>query len=351
MTDSQNVSIVIPNWNGQELLAEFLPSVLQAANFYQETYNALVEIIITDDCSQDSSLDWLRKTYPQVKIVENKQHGGFAITANKGFFAAQYEVIFLLNNDIRVEQDAIAPLVKHFSKENVFAVCCKAYRLNSDLFDGAGKLGKFHRGHWHIFINYDIFPTKLPNKEEIFYSFVASGGYSAFHRAKLLELNAFCELLSPFYWEDAELCYRAWKRGWVIHYEPNSVVYHRSSATIGKRFPPRQVQIIAERNRLLMHWINLHDNNWFISHWCWIALKLLQSLIKLDFIYWQVVLAALKLFPQAWQLRKQEKLAIKRSDQEITEIFSKQSKKDWVMVINNPNDYYQYVELKKQLSG
>jgi GT2 family glycosyltransferase len=348
MTDFQDVSIVIPNWNGQELLAEYLPSVLQAANFYQETYKTQVEVIVTDDFSQDNSINWLQETYPtQVKIVKGTSHSGFAITVNRGFFAAQYPVIFLLNNDIKVQEDAIAPLVKHFSKE-AFAVCCKAYRLNSDLFDGAGKIGSFHKGHWHIFVNYDIFPTKLPDKNETFYSFIASGGYSAFDRAKLLELGGFCELLSPFYWEDAELCYRAWKRGWNIHYEPNSIVYHRSSATIGKRFPPRQVQIVAERNRLLMHWINLHDNIWFISHWCWIFLKLIQSVIKVDFIYWQVVWAALKLLPQTLELRKKEKLASRRSDREITEIFSEQSRKDWVMVINDPKDYYQYVELKKQ---
>ncbi|MBI4853034.1 MAG: glycosyltransferase family 2 protein [Acidobacteria bacterium] len=349
MTCFQNVSIVIPNWNGEKLLIEFLPSVLQAANYYQEKYNALVEIIIVDDGSQDNSVNYLETNYKaQIKLIVLGKNQGFAKATNQGFLAAKYPIIFLLNNDIRVEIDAIAPLVKHFNDDlSVFAVCSKAYRLESDLFDGAGKLGNFHKGHWHIFINYDVFSLKLPNPDTKLYSFIASGGYSAFDRVKLLEIGGFCELLSPFYWEDAELCYRAWKRGWKIYYEPKSVVYHRSSATIGKKVPSRQVQIIAERNRLLMHWINLHNPTWLISHILWIILKLLQAVIRLDIAYWQTVYNALRLLPQALVLRKKEKLAQVVSDKEITEIFSKQAKENWVMVINDPSDYYRYVKLSK----
>ncbi|KAF0247751.1 MAG: putative glycosyltransferase [bacterium] len=347
MTCFQNVSIVIPNWNGEGLLIEFLPSVLHAATYYQKKYNTLVEIIVVDDGSQDNSISWLETNYlKEVKVIALGENKGFAKAANAGFLAAKYPIIFLINNDIRVEIDAIAPLAKHFDgDQTIFGVCSKAYRLESDLFDGAGKLGRFHKGHWHIFMNYDVLPSKLPNQETRLYSFVASGGYSAFDRAKLLELEGFCELLSPFYWEDAELCYRAWKRGWKIYYEPTSIVHHRSSATIAKKVPARQVQIIAERNRLLMHWINLHNPSWLMSHVFWVALKLLQAVLKLDIAYWQTVYRALKLLPQALDLRQKERRFVVCSDKEILEIFAKQAKQNWVMVINNPSDYYRYIEL------
>lgn len=349
MTCFQNVSIVIPNWNGEKLLKEFLPSVIAAAKYYQEKYSALTEIVVVDDGSQDNSVSYLATNYPeQVNVISLGQNKGFAKAVNQGFLSAKHPIVFLLNNDICVDVDAISPLVKHFySDSQTFAVCSKAYRLESDLFDGAGKLGKFHKGHWHIFMNYDVFKSKLPNQETKLYSFVASGGYSAFDRAKILELDGFCELLSPFYWEDAELCYRAWKRGWKIYYEPSSIVYHRSSATIGKIFPSRQVRIISERNRLLMHWINLHKTSWIISHIFWVFLKLLQALLRFDIAYLQTVYSALIFLPQALALRKKEKLFIKRSDKEIVEIFSKQAKENWVMVINNPADYYRYIEMCK----
>jgi GT2 family glycosyltransferase len=350
MTCFQNVSIVIPNWNGEKLLIEFLPSIINAANHYKEDYNALTEIIIVDDGSQDNSVTYLQTNYlDKIKLIILDENRGFAKATNQGFLAAQYPIIFLLNNDIRLEINAIAPLVRHFDNDpSIFGVCSKAYRLESDLFDGAGKLGKFHKGHWHIFMNYDVFKSKIPNQETKLYSFVASGGYSAFDRKKLLELKGFCELLSPFYWEDAEICYRAWKRGWKIYYEPSSVVYHRSSATIGKKVPAKEVQIIAERNRLLMHWINLHNPFWLVSHIFWIFLKLLQALLRLDFAYWKTLYNALILLPKALELREKEKNAAVFSDKEITEIFAKQAKENWVMVINNPSDYYRYVALNEK---
>src|SRR5437867_3324037 len=195
-----NVSIVIPNWNGQALLAEFLPSVITAGENYHCQFGAKVEIIIVDDAGSDNSVSWLAENFAnEVRVIARRQNGGFACAANSGFDAAVYPIIFLLNNDIRVQADAIAPLVSHFQDSEVFAVCCKAYRLGSDLFDGAGKLGCFQKGHWRIFLSYDILPTRLPEKTKPFYSFVASGGYSAFDSAKLKALGGFCELLSPFY--------------------------------------------------------------------------------------------------------------------------------------------------------
>ncbi len=351
MSGRRDVSIVIPNWNGRALLAEFLPSVIAAANYYRARSDARVEIIIVDDASADDSVSWLKEHYSQqVTVVARPENGGFSRAANSGFAVAQYPIIFLLNNDIRVEEAAIAPLAAHFHNEELFAVCCKAYRLGSDLFDGAGKLGCFQKGHWRIFLSYDILPTRLPGRRPPFHSFVASGGYSAFDAEKLKQLGGFCELLSPFYWEDADLCYRAWKRGWTIDYEPDSVVHHKSSATIGKSFRSRQVQIIAERNRLLMHWMNLHDRLWLMAHFCWLALKLLGALFTLDIALWRAFFAALGLLPAAWKIRNEERQQVKRSDREIAALFQSIAASDWAVVIRNQQEYYQYVELKRQLA-
>lgn len=354
------VSVVIPTWNGRHLLAEFLPSVVAAAQHYQKTTGGDAEIIVVDDAGgKDDTVTWLPVHFPQVNLIARKENGGFARAANSGFAAAKYPIIFLLNNDIRVEPDAIEPLTKHFRNKDVFAVCAKAFRLDSDLFDGAGKIGNFNKGHWRNFLNYDILPTKLKtntkassnDSPQAFYSFVASGGYSAFDTEKLRILGGFCELLSPFYWEDNDLSYRAWKRGWQINYEPNSIVHHKSSATIGKKFPSRNVEIIAERNRLLMHWINLHDQAWLYSHFFWIAMKLLGSLFSFNTAYFTAVRDALRLWPQAKPLREREKRLIKRSDKEVAQLFNEIMQQPWAVVIRNPEDYYRYVAIKKELAN
>src|SRR6185503_7856454 len=104
MSRAQAVSIVIPNWNGRALLAEFLPSVIAAADHYREQ----TEIIIVDDASTDDSVAWLTKNYgATVRVVAREQNGGFARACNSGFQAASHPFVLLLNNDIKVEPEAI----------------------------------------------------------------------------------------------------------------------------------------------------------------------------------------------------------------------------------------------------
>lgn len=350
MKNNLSVSIVIPNWNGRGLLAEFLPSVISAAEHYRKESGCAVEVVIVDDASTDDSVAWLQETYSnKVEIVRCLTNGGFSKAANSGFREAQYPIILLLNNDIKVEVDVIAPLVTHFKDQEVFAVGCKAYRLGTDLFDGAGKLGLFQKGHWRVFINYDVLPTLLTENNNHFYSFVASGGYVAFDAAKLHKLGGFCELLSPFYWEDVDICYRAWKRGWTVEYEPKSIVHHKTSSTIGKKFKSKEVEIIAERNRLLLHWINLHDPVWFLLHIFWLVMKLLGGAFSLKLVMWAAFFEALKRLPEVRRLRDREKRAAKCSDREIEKVFTELTASKWAVPIRNNQDYYQYVELKKRL--
>ncbi|MCS6884765.1 MAG: glycosyltransferase family 2 protein [Acidobacteriota bacterium] len=349
-----SVSIIIPNWNGRCLLEKFLPTVIAAAEKYHQKTLASIEVIVVDDCSDDDSLPWLegysRHLPVHLKVVARQLNGGFARAANSGFLAASHEIIVLLNNDISVEPDAILPLVRHFTNPKVFAVCCKAFRLGTDFFDGAGKLGLFRRGHWRVYVNYDILPTLLASDVKL-YSFVASGGYAAFDAAKLKQLGGFCELLSPFYWEDVELCYRAWKRGWTIEYEPESIVYHQTSSTIGTCFRPMRVRVIAERNRLLMHWINLHDRRWLLLHIFWTAMKLLAAAFKLDFVLWRALYQALCLLDEVGKLRAQEKLSSLVTDREISALFEKLLATKGIYPISKDEDYYRYLELRRSLEG
>ena len=349
----RSVSIIIPTWNGRELLAAFLPSVFAAMGEYRDRHGAEVELLVVDDASTDDSRSWLASAYgrhPLLRVIGLEQNVGFLRAVNAGFAAARYPVVFLLNNDVRVEPDAIAPLVGHFDDDRVFAVCSKAYRLDTDLLDGAGKLGLFERGFWRVFLNYDILPTRLPEAPPPFYSFFASGGYAAYDAAKLATLRGFCELLAPNYWEDVEVCYRAWKRGWTVVYEPASVVHHVSSATLGSA-RQRRVRLITERNRLLMTWINLHDRAWFAAHLAWLAGKLLGATVSLDFIYWQSFRQALRQIRPVRQARHREVEAAVRSDREVAAIFNNLAASEWVSVMRNVKDYAHYLELRRELEA
>jgi GT2 family glycosyltransferase len=338
----RDVSIVIPTWNARALLAEFLPSVVDAAQHFTGSYDQQVEIIVVDDASTDDTPPLVANFISKFGFVRAEKlpcNSGFVAAANAGFAAARFGVILLLNNDVRVELESIAPLVAHFTNDSVFAVCSKAMRLGTDHLDGGGKLGLFERGFWRVFLNYDVSTGQEMKDGERWPSFFGSGGYTAYSASKIKALGGFNELLAPAYWEDVEICYRAWKRGWVVEYEPNSLVYHVSSATMKDRDLHRRMKVVSDRNRLLTIWMNLHDRVWFRKHLFWLALKLSAAGLSLDFGFWRAFLQALRRMSAVKSVRRREREAAVRSDREIDSIFRSVAGNGRVRVLRNVRDY------------
>jgi GT2 family glycosyltransferase len=83
------------------------------------------------------------------------------------------------------------------------------------------------------------------------YTLDAGGGCAAFRRTYFAELNGFDPLFRPGYFEDVDLSYRAWMRGWRIIFEPNSVIYHREGATLQDRSRETRFRTLLARNQVL----------------------------------------------------------------------------------------------------
>ncbi|HNB74288.1 MAG TPA: glycosyltransferase [Acidobacteriota bacterium] len=352
---TNGVSIVIPSFNGQHLLKQFLPSVIEAAEVYEHQSGAPTEIIIVDDGSQDETVNWLTRHFPgRVLCLPQIHNRGFSPTCNIGFAAAQYPLIWLLNNDIEATPTALTRLVSHFQNPDVFAVGSRAYRLSPDLkptteIDGAGRVGELVRGFWKVYRSYDLLPEYDRQANQPLFTMMASGGYVLFDATKLKRVGGFEELLAPFYWEDAELCYRAWKRGWQVLYEPESLVYHQSSATIPKHFEARTVNVIAMRNRMIMHWIHLHDPWMWLLHLGMTGLLLVRDLISGG------KYQDLQAFQQVWQMRKKiwqrrqaERQSAIRTDREILELLKEVTQRQGVMTYKNADEYASFLEKTRQ---
>ena len=113
-------SVIIPNWDGRDLLEKYLPSVVAAT-----TVNAANEIIVVDNGSSDGSADFVRRHFPQVKLVALEANLGFGGGSNAGVRAAKNDIVVLLNSDMRADPDFLAPLIAGFTDERVFAVSCQ----------------------------------------------------------------------------------------------------------------------------------------------------------------------------------------------------------------------------------
>src|SRR5579864_3629366 len=250
-------SVVIPNWNGRDLLEKYLPSVVTAL-----AGNRGNEIIVVDNGSTDGSADFVRQQFPEVKLVALERNLGFGGGSNAGVRAAINDIVVLLNSDMRVEPGFLAPLLSGFSDDRVFAVSCQILftdpakrREETGLTQGWWEEGGLRVRHRIDDQIGDLYPC-----------FYGGGGSCAFDRRKFLELGGFDPLLEPFYLEDTDLGYQAWKRGWKVLYQPRSVVYHEHRGTIGKRFTEARIQAVLEKNSILFTWKNIHEWRRMASH-------------------------------------------------------------------------------------
>jgi O-antigen biosynthesis protein len=250
-------SLVIPNWNGKDLLERFLPSWVAAIAGHPGS-----EIVVVDNGSTDGSADWIRANYPDVRLLALPANLGFGGGSNAGFRAARNDVVVLLNSDMRVEPDFLAPLLAGFTDELVFAVSCQIYlgdkskrREETGLTHGWWQDGGLRVGHREDRAVDSLFPC-----------FYGGGGSCAFDRRKFLELGGFDELLAPFYLEDTDLGFLAWKRGWKVLYQPASVVHHEHRGTIGRNFADDYIQSVLQKNFLLFCWKNIHSWRRLAAH-------------------------------------------------------------------------------------
>jgi GT2 family glycosyltransferase len=250
-------SVVIPNWNGRNLLEKFLPSVVAALGG-----NPANEIIVVDNASKDGSVEFVREHFPLVRVLALEANLGFGGGSNAGFRAARNDIVVLLNNDMRVEPDFLSWLLEPFADPLVFSVSCQIFFSDSvkpreetgltETWWLGGRLRVRHR------IDPEVnraFPCGYPG-----------GGSSAFDRRKFLELGGFDELFHPFYYEDTDLGALAWKRGWKVLYEPRSVVYHEHRGTIGRTFSQQYIHGVVKKNLVLYTWKNIHDWRMLTGH-------------------------------------------------------------------------------------
>ncbi|MDD2856860.1 MAG: glycosyltransferase family 2 protein, partial [Desulfuromonadaceae bacterium] len=301
------LSIVMPNYNGEQLLAKNLPPLISAMNAWGGKW----ELIIVDDCSSDGSCELLRQNFPEVLLICNDKNLGFSGTCNRGMKAALHPLVLCINTDVLVESGFVTPLMEHFNDKSVFAVTPNILAESEGKNQGIvkGQFGKgFFRGGF----------AGLHEKYQIRENLYAVGACVIYDLDKFRSLGGYSEIYTPYLFEDVDISYRAWKRGWRSIYDPDSTVYHQSSATISK-LGKRRKRRIYFRNRFLFHWVNLSDQSMLFSHAVSVLIRLAVSFIWGDFNYYASFLGALKRLNEVKAIRTAEKkYRILNDDQILT---------------------------------
>ncbi len=237
MTDGQ-VSIIILNLNGQEHLARCLPSI--EGQTYQN-----VEVILVDNGSSDGSIEYVRQTFPHVKIIANDHNTGFAKANNQGIIASNAPFIFTLNNDTWLDPNCVEEVVRVAeANERVGMIATKMLQMDfPQLIDSAGlDLDRTGFG-WSRYHGQPDNSTE----QEPYEIFAPCAGAALYKRKMLDEIGLFDEGYFIYY-EDMDLAWRAQLRGWHCLYVPKAKVYHAQSATTGRGSPFKRY--LLSRNRI-----------------------------------------------------------------------------------------------------
>ena len=308
--DEIRVSLIILSWNGKELLKRHLPSLVSAAE-----NSAGCEVIVVDNGSTDGTREYLKESYPQINLVRLDKNKRFTGGNNAGAEAAKGDIIVFLNNDVEAASDFLEPLLEHFDEQDVFAVGCKIMMKGVRKESGLTR-GSFKRGFLQVEHSWEEYNKAVP----ILY---ASGAAFACDREKFMQLGGFDTIWDPFYWEDTDLCYMAWKRGWKVLFEPRSIVYHMHQATNNtKNFSRLFLNLPKEANKYLFIWKNISEPRYLFYHFVMLLPALISRIFKLQFIRFLGFFIALFKLPRAVYSGIKDESYRKLKDSEILKLTS-----------------------------
>jgi GT2 family glycosyltransferase len=253
----KKVAIVILNWNGNEMLRRFLPSVLQ----YSHPDDAAV--YVADNGSTDGSVEMLHREFPDVRVIALDRNYGFAEGYNRALEEVKEEYVVLLNSDVEVSEAWLEPLIAYMDAHPEVAACQPKIRSwhDRDRFEYAGAAGGFLDAYGYPFCRgriMHVVEKDTGQYDAIAPVFWATGAalfirLSDYLRSGGLDGRFFAHM------EEIDLCWRLRARGRGVVCVPQSVVYHVGGATVKKESPRKT--FLNFRNNLVMLYKNLPEKD------------------------------------------------------------------------------------------
>lgn len=230
------VTIVIPNYNGIRFIRECLDSVLR-----QEEGTPAYKVLVVDNGSADGSPELIEREFPQVSLIRLDTNTGFCHGVNVGIRAAESPYVILLNNDTKSHSHFVRGLYEAIeARPGAFSVSAKMLMWDRpELVDDAGDrycvLGwAYSRGKGKPAAQYDR-PAKI---------FSACGG-AAIYRKSVFDVIGLFDEAHFAYFEDLDIGYRAQIYGFENYYEPSAQVIHYGSASSGSRYNEWKTKLAA----------------------------------------------------------------------------------------------------------
>jgi GT2 family glycosyltransferase len=285
----KKIAVVILNWNGAKLLEQFLPSVIAFSNE--------ATIYVADNASTDDSIEVIQNQFPLVKIIQNTDNFGFAKGYNEALKFVEEEYYALVNSDIEVTENWLAPILNIFETQAETAIIQPKlldFKKKSH-FEYAGGAGGFIDQFGYPFCRGRIFDTVEEDKNQYddeIDIFWATGACFFIRKEVYRKLNGFDDDFFA-HQEEIDLCWRAFNLGYKAKYLSKSIVYHVGGATLNEGNPRKT--FLNFRNSLLMLTKNLPKNQLFsiiFSRLCLDGLAGIQFILKGKFKHFWAIIKA-----------------------------------------------------------
>jgi GT2 family glycosyltransferase/glycosyltransferase involved in cell wall biosynthesis len=235
-----SVSVIVLTHNGKQHLDACFTSL------HRQDYPAdKLELVLADNASTDGSTEYIRTTFPRVRVFEVGSNAGFCVAYNRAISASTSTYVVLLNDDMRVEPNWLIQLVRAVQSEpNVACAGSKILSWDGTAVDFAGH--EYSPLGYATGLGYG--DAVLDAHDGQHYLFAASGGAMLVQRNAFLDVGGFDENFLAYY-EDLDLGWRLWSAGYKTVYAPRSVAYHKHFST-WSRTPGPRVAYLYERNTL-----------------------------------------------------------------------------------------------------
>lgn len=248
----KDLAVIYLNWNGAELMPRFIPAAIR------HTTGSRADLIVADNGSTDTSLQWLRENAPETKVIELGTNLGFAAGYNRAIsLCRDYRYVLLLNSDVLVTKGWLAPLLDFMdANPDVGAVQPKIRSLfHPEYFEYAGAAGGYLDALGYPYCRGRLFQSI--EKDEGQYDAApadicwASGAALLCRTDLYLSLGGLDEQFFA-HMEEIDLCCRIHAAGKRVCVVPDSVVFHQGGASLPAG-NPKKVYLNFRNNLLLLH--------------------------------------------------------------------------------------------------
>jgi len=256
------ISILLLTWNAKEITADCIESIKK------QTYKNY-ELIVIDNASKDGTPEYLKKRFPFIKLVLNKENVGYAGGHNEGFKKAKGKYLLILNNDVVLDKNFLKELWKNKDKADILGIKNYYFDKKNTFWAIGSRVNK-----------YTMKATLIGNKEEDGGQYDLSEidqavGSAMLVNRKVIETVGFLDASFFAYYEETEWQTRAIEKEFTISWVPTAKLWHKVAYSYGGNKNPIQAYYLV-RNRA--YYIQRWSEYKFIAYFSWIAEVLIRIL-------------------------------------------------------------------------